>query len=199
MALTQAMLKAMGIEDEKREQIMEAHQGVLESLKADRDGLKDQVAELKAEADKVPDLQRQLKEAEKPVEDEYKPKYEELQKQFEEFKAQVEGEKAAEEKKSLYSALLRDAGIDEKRVQAILKVTDMGSFTVEDGAIVDAEKVKESVADEWAAFIPQESTKGADVANPPSEDNNSAAADPATVARLAARHERLYGKTETKE
>lgn len=196
MALTQAMLKAMGIEDEKRDQIMEAHQGVLESLKADRDGLKETVAKLQAEADKVPDLQRQLKEAEKPVQDEYKPKFEELQKEFEDFKTKVEGEKAAEEKKNLYSALLRDAGIDEKRVQAILKVTDLGAFSVENGAIVDEDKVKESLAEEWSAFIPQEITTGAEVPTPPAENATITGADPETVQRLAERHERLYGKVD---
>ena len=37
MALTRKMLKAMGIEEDKIEQIIEAHSETVDSLKADRD------------------------------------------------------------------------------------------------------------------------------------------------------------------
>lgn len=198
MALTQAMLKAMGIEDEKREQILDAHHAEIDSVKDERDQLKTENAVLKAEAEKVPDLQRQLEDAAKPAEDIFKPKYEELQREFEDFKAKVADERAAEEKRGLYRSLLRETGIDEKTIDAIVRVTDLEALKVEDGKIADSDSVKESVEREWAAFIPKETTKGADTPTPPTTGSTEAGADPETVRRLAERHERLYGKTEDK-
>lgn len=162
MALTQAMLKAMGIEDEKRDQIMEAHQGVLESIKAERD-------ELKEEAAKVPTLEKAIEEfkASQPTED-WEKKYNELKEEFDGFKTKVEAEQAEMEKARLYRAMLREAGVDERRIEPIMKVTDLSGVGVEDGAIADRETVMKAIAEEWGGFIAQTSTQGADVEEPPS-------------------------------
>lgn len=162
MALTQAMLKAMGIEDEKRDQIMEAHQGVLESIKTERDELKELAA-------KVPNLEKAIEEfkAAQPTED-WEKKYNDLKEEFDGFKTQVETEKAEGEKARLYKAMLREAGIDEKRIEPIMKVTDLGGISVVDGAIADQEAVKAAIAEEWGGFIPQTTVQGASVEEPPS-------------------------------
>ena len=54
--LTRKMLKAMSIEEEKIDQIIEAHTETTESLKAERDKYKES-------AEKVSDLQSQLDKA----------------------------------------------------------------------------------------------------------------------------------------
>lgn len=164
MALTRKMLKAMGIEEEKIDQIIEAHTETTDALKGERDAAK-------AEADKVPDLQQKLQEAaESAGGDEYKTKYDQEHENFEAYKAQVEADKAAAEKTSLYRALLLESGVDEKRVDAVLKVTDLESVEVEDGKIKGAEELAEGIKSEWSAFITAEGSKGADVANPPQTD-----------------------------
>ena len=56
MALTRKMLKAMGIEDEKVEQIIEEHVESVDALKAERD-------RYKAGAEEAEGLRRQLEEA----------------------------------------------------------------------------------------------------------------------------------------
>jgi hypothetical protein len=162
------MLKAMGIEDEKIDQIIEAHTETTDALKGERD-------QYKVDAEKLPDVQRQLDAAKEAVEavggdDEYKVKYDEEHEAFEKYKEQVEAEKAATERRSLYRQLLLDAGIDDKRVDAVLKVTDMESITVEEGKIKDAEKLTEDIKSEWSAFITKPDTKGAPVDNPPAAD-----------------------------
>lgn len=162
MALTQAMLKAMGIEDEKREQILEAHQGVLESIKKERDELREQAA-------KVPALEKQVEDmkAAQPTED-WEKKYGELQAEFESYKSQVATERAEQEKARLYRSMLREAGVDEKRIDSIMKVTDLSGISVSEGAIADADTVKETIAKEWGDFIAHTNTQGASVENPPS-------------------------------
>ena len=161
MALTQAMLKAMGIEDEKRDQIMEAHQGVLESIKKERDELREQAA-------KVPSLEKKIEEMEaaKPTED-WEAKYEAVKADYEDFKAKVEQQRADDEKARLYRSMLREQGVDEKRIESIMKVTDLTAVGVKDGAITDPETVAEAIKSEWGDFITQTSSQGAVVDNPP--------------------------------
>ena len=86
MALTRKMLKAMGIEDEKIDQIIEEHAETVNALKQQRD-------QYKVDAEKLPGVQKELDElkdaAEKDGENPYKAKYEELQQQFDDYKADV--------------------------------------------------------------------------------------------------------------
>lgn len=194
MALTNQMLKAMGIEQDQRDQIMTAHQEVLEAIKAERNELRDTAA-------KVPDLERQIEELEasKPTED-WEGKYGELKQEFEEYKSNVSKEKAEDEKKRLYRELLEDAGIQEgKHVDAILKIADLSEINVKDGEIEDSEELKKGIEKEWDAFIPKKSTEGAKTPTPPNGSASNNTADPDTVKRLKERHERLYGKIEEKE
>lgn len=162
MALTRSMLKAMGIEDEKSDQIIEAHTETVDALKKQRD-------EALEKAEKVPDLERQIGElkAAQPTDD-WEGKYSELLKEFEGYKTQMANEQAEREKAQLYRAMLREAGIDEKRIDPIMKVTDLAKISVSDGAISDAEAVMQAITDEWGGFIAQTSVQGASVEEPPS-------------------------------
>lgn len=161
MALTNAMLKEMGIESEQRDQIMAAHQEVLESIKAERDELRDKAA-------KVPDLEKEIGElkAAQPTED-WEAKYNEKVAELDAFKNQVTEEKAKAEKAALYKSALREVGIGEKFIDDIMGVADLTSLAVEDGKLADAETVKANVADKYSAFITQTSTQGAKVDEPP--------------------------------
>lgn len=156
------MLKAMGIEDEKIEQIIEEHVESIDGLKAERD-------RYKSGADEAEGLRKQLEEAKAAGEgaDEYEEKYKAVVKKLEDYKAKVEGEKAAAEKRSLYRKLLKSAGVDPKRIETVLKVSDLEGVTVKDGAIEDADKLTEGIKADWADFIATTTVKGADVAHAP--------------------------------
>lgn len=195
MALTRKMLGAMGIEPEKIDQIIESHAESLE-------GLKKEAEELRAKAEQAAALEKKVQELEaaKPTED-WEAKYADLSGQFEAYKAQMAAEKADAEKARLYRAVLREAGIDEKRIDAIMRVTDLSGVAVTDGALADAEGIKSKVAEEWAAFIPQLQEQGAKVATPPTVQTGNGGANPEVVKRLQERHERIYGTedNQTKE
>lgn len=195
MAFTRKMLGAMGIDPEKVDQIIEAHAEVI-------DGLKKQAEELRQQADKVPTLEQRIQELENNTANEdWKQLYDDVKAQFESYKEQVATERAQAEKASLYRNLLREAGISEKRIDAIMKVTDLGGVAVRDGAIEGAEELKQGIAEEWAEFIPQVTTQPVQVATPPTQTATSGGANPDIVQRLQARHERMYGAepTQTKE
>lgn len=169
MALTRRMLKALGIEDEKADEIIAAHTESTDALKQQRDEYKAK-AEAKAAA---PDGDPKPKDPE-PT-DEYKAKYDAEKKAFEEYKAGIEAEKAEADKRAKYRELIQKAGIDEKRIDAVLKISDLSGVTVKDGAIEGADKLVEGIKADFKEFIPVVTTKGASVAKPPAGDGGTAA------------------------
>lgn len=184
----------MGIEDKAIESIIEAHSETVTGLKADRDKYKEQ-------AEKVPDLQRQLEEAKAASDDgEWEQKYNEEHQAFEDFRSQVATERADAEKAQAYRGMLMAAGIDPKRIDAIMRVTDLSEVEMEDGKLKEAGKLEEAAKEEWADFVVKQFTKGSNPATPPEhKDNVPEGADPEIAKRMQERHERMFGKTETKE
>jgi hypothetical protein len=154
----------MGIEDEKIDQIIEEHVAVTDALKEQRD-------KYKADADKLPEVQKKLDEIEDAGDDGFEQKYNDEHKAFEDYKAQVKAEKDSAEKSSLYKQLLTDAGIDPKRIDAVMKVTDLKEVKVKDGAIEGAEDITKNIKTEWEAFLTQPAQKGAKVDTPPTNGN----------------------------
>ena len=195
LALTRKFLEGMGIDEKQVESIIEAHTDTVNGLKADRDKYKEQ-------AEKVPDLQKQLEDA-KAAEgdpDGWEEKFNAEHQAFEDFKAQVEAEKADAEKAQAYRGMLMAAGIDPKRIDAIMRVTDLSEVEMEDGKLKDSDKLAEAAKEEWSDFVLKTHVQGSNPETPPTTKKGGIeGADPEIVRRLQERHERLYGKTDTKE
>lgn len=171
MTLTRKSLKAMGIEDEKIEQIIEDHSETVNALKKQRD-------DYKAEADKVSDLEKKIQDLENTEVDDYREKYEAERKAFEDYKAEVEATKRSDQVKNLYRDLLKDSGVDEKRIDTVLRVTDLSKLEInKDGTLRDAERLKEGITEDWADFIATTETKGASVETPPSNTGGKMSKD----------------------
>lgn len=194
MALTRRLLEGMGIEDKQIETIIEAHAETVNGLKADRDKYREQ-------AEKVPDLQKQLEEAKEAAktDNDWQAKYDAEHKALEDFKSKVESEKAEQAKAKAYREMLGKANIDPKRLDAIMRLTDLSNVEMEDGALKDVEKLQEAAKQEWADFVVKTKTQGSDPENPPKASGGVEGADPAIAKRLQERHERLYGKSNTEE
>lgn len=169
MSLTRKFLKAMGIEEEKIDQIIDAHSDTVSALK-------DEMADYKANAEKLTSVQKELDKMkadakaaeEKDGKDPYRVKYEAIKEDFENFKKDIATKEAKANKEKLYSELLKECGISEKRINAILKVTELDSMEVdENGKLKDAKDLTKSIKEEWADFITKTEPKGADVATPP--------------------------------
>ena len=160
MALTRKLLRSMGIEDEKIDQIIDAHAETVNALKDERDQYRDA-------AEALPGVQKELDDLKAKPADGFKERYEKEHADFEAFKADTAKAAAERERKSLYRKLLADAGVDPKRMDAVMRVADLSDIVVEDGAIKDADKVTERVKGEWSDFIPTTGKKPADVDTPP--------------------------------
>ena len=91
MALTRKMLKALGIEDDKIEQIIDAHTETV-------DGLKDKLTKAEADAAKLTDVQKELDGLK--AGGDYKKKFEDEHKAFEDYKKDISAKetRAAKEK-----------------------------------------------------------------------------------------------------
>jgi len=161
MALTRKFLKAMGIEDEKIEQIIEAHTETTDSLKAEKE------AALAAKQTAEEALTK-AKTDNDDSENSYKAKYEAEHTAFESYKSEAVAKVAKARKVDAYTKLLKDSGIDERRIPSIIRVTDIDKVTInEDGTIKDADTLSASAKTEWADFVVTKGTNGAHVPTPP--------------------------------
>lgn len=164
MAFTRKFLSALGIEADKVDQIIDAHTEVTDALKSERD-------KYKADAEKLPGVQAELdglkSDAEKNGKDPWKVKYDALKEEYDNFKNEQTAKATASAKADAFRALLKECGVAEKRIDAILKVTDLESIELEDGKIKNAADLRKNVKEEWADFITTQATKGADTSTPP--------------------------------
>lgn len=160
MALTRKLLRSMGIEDAQIDQIIEAHAETVNALKDERD-------QYREAAEALPDVQKELDELKAKPEDGYREKWEKEHADFEAFKEKAAKADSEREKRALYRKLLQEAGVDPKRLDAVMRVADLSEVAVEDGKLKDAEALSESVKREWSDFIVHTGTKPAAVDNPP--------------------------------
>lgn len=161
MALTRKMLKAMGIEDEKIEQIIEAHSETVSALK-------DEAEKYKTDAEKLPDVQKKLDDAVKDAgKDAYKVKYDTLKEEYDDYKAEITAKESRVAKETAYKALLTGLNISPKVLDKVVKLADLDALELADGKIKEADKLSEALKAEWADFISTEGTKGANVDTPP--------------------------------
>ena len=172
MALTRRMLKAMGISDEQVDEIIAAHTETVDALKEQRDAYK-------ADAEKLADVQKQLDKATADLEaagkDAYKVKYEALKEEYEGYKTEQTKKESHAAKEKAYRALLQEAGVSEKRLESVLRVSDVDSVELDgNGSIKGADKLTESIKSEWADFITTTETRGAQTSNPPANNNGGA-------------------------
>lgn len=170
MAFTRKFLSAMGIDADKVDEVINAHIEVVDGLKEERDNFK-------KDAEKLADVQKQLDKANEKLakngegETVAKEDYDKIVKEFDDYKADVTAKETRRIKEHAIREFFKDAGISEKRIDAVMKVTNIDDYELDkDGKIKDAEKHTESVKSEWADFIETTTTQGAKTANPPANN-----------------------------
>lgn len=162
----------MGIEADKVDEIIVAHTETV-------DALKEKMGELQTEADKVPDIQKKLDKALKQIEDAekdgdknpWKVKYDAIKEEFGDYKKNVEAEKSKTTKTEAFKKLLQDIGISEKRIDAVVRVSDIESINLDaEGNIEGVDDLKKSLASEWEDFIVKSNMQGANTSTPPTNN-----------------------------
>lgn len=161
MGLTRSMLKGMGLNEEQVSAIIDAHVETVDALKDERDDYKEKASKLK-------DVEKELDGLKKDG-GTWQEKYEKEHSDFEAYKKDRETADSKQKVKDAYHKLLKETGVDEKRIATIMRVAELDKISLDkDGNIKDADKLKESIKTEWSDFIVSESTKGAGTETPPS-------------------------------
>ena len=161
MSLTRKMLKAMGIEEEKIDQIIEAHSETVDSLKADRDTYKE-------DAEKLKTVQKELDDLKAKGDDGWKEKHDKLKGEFDTYKKDVEAKETHSKKVEAYKAILRDANLSEKGIEKAIKYAEWDKIELEaDGKLKGASDHIKAVKEEWAEYVTTTTTTGAKTSTPP--------------------------------
>lgn len=166
MALTRKLLKGMGLTEEQIDTVIEAHSETV-------DGLKEDINKYKSSAEKLPTVQKELDDLKAAGDGGYKEKYENEKKAFEDFKNEQAAKETKQAKENAYRDFLKSVGVSEKRIPTIIKVTDLAGLEMDGDKFKDADKLTESVKTEWADFIENSNTSGANTQNPPTNNTNT--------------------------
>ena len=164
MSLTRKMLKAMGIEEEKIDQIIEAHSETVDSLKADRDRYKE-------DAEKLKDVQKELDDLKAKGDDSWKEKYDNLKGEFDKYKTDVQEKETHNKKVEAYKAILKDANLSEKGIEKAIKYAEWDKIELdENGKLKGANDHIKAVREEWAEYVTTTTTTGAKTSTPPANN-----------------------------
>lgn len=177
MAFTRKFLKALGLTEEQVDSVVEAHTETV-------DGLKSQMAGYKADAEKLEGVQKELNDLKaKGDGEDYKSKYDSEHAAFEKYKNDQNAKESAALAERLYREQLNALGITGKRADSIVRLTDLSTVKVKDGKLEDADGVKNGIQTDYADFIPNTNTHGANVDNPPDNNGGGASSRAAQVAK----------------
>ena len=171
MAITRKLLKGMGLTEEQQDTIIEAHTDTVNGLKADID-------RYKADAEKLPGVQKELDALKGKGDDGYKAKYESEHKAFEDYKTSVAAEKTTAAKEKALETALKKVGIADKRLQSVARLCKgdglLEKLELDDkGAIKDSDKLETSLKESYSDYIVTTSTQGADTATPPANSGGA--------------------------
>lgn len=178
--LTRKMLSAMGIEQDKIEQIIEGNAESVGGLQEKIDKLTKDLADAQAKAEKLAGVQKELDELKETVETNTKErgdadaKYEKLKKEFDDYKAEQDRLAVRAKKEEAYKEILKDAGIAEKHYAKILKYSDVDGVELDEkGKIVGAKDILKTIKEEWSDHIQTTRAKGTEVEKPLSNGNGT--------------------------
>ena len=166
MALTRKFLSALGIEADKVDEIINAHTETVDALKHERDSYK-------ADAEKLPEVQKELNSikeqaAKNDGKNPFEVKYNAIKEEFENYKKEQTAKETKAKKADAYRAILKEAGVSEKRIDAVLRVSDIDDLKLDkDGAVEGKDALLESIKKDWSDFIVTQGTQGAKTPNPP--------------------------------
>jgi len=162
MSLTRKMLAAMGIDADKIDQIIEGHTETVQ-------GLKDEAARYKADAESLPAVTKERDEWKKKHDDVLakQPDAAKVQADFDAFKKDVET-KATNAKKSeaLWKKLLAD-GANPDAKELLLHGVDYESVKLDEKGEADVSKVVDPIKTTYAKYFGTVVENGAPRKNPP--------------------------------
>ena len=175
--------------DEIADKLVTLHRGVVDPLKDDLDAAKRDATKYKADAEKLPDVQKKLDEATK---DDWKGKFEKAEQDLKDYKAKVVQDAEVAKVKAAYRKLLTEEKISEKTLDAVEAVTDYGKMKLkDDGTLEGVEDLKKDIEAKWGGFRVTTRQRGQQVDNPP--DKPAGGSDGSIRDYIRKKHEERFG------
>lgn len=186
MSFTRAFLKANGLNDDQITSVMEEHTAIVDRIRNELNGYK-------ADAEKLPQVQKELDDL-KNGED-FKAKFEKEHADFEQYKADIAKAEQTKAVKQAYRKLLLDERINEKHIDSILGITNFDGLKLDkDGALENVDALKKTISEKYSDFQVKQKTKIHQPETPPEIDVGGGAGD---IRQLAAKwHDAKYGKVQ---
>lgn len=170
MSITRKLLKGMGLSDEQQETIIEAHTSTISEIRDERD-------RYKADADKLPEIQKQLDDTKAALEavqngksdyETLKADYTTLQAEYQAFRDSVEKERLEATAREKFTELLKDMKISDAGISKILKWQGVRDVELDEtGKIKEPAKLRKSIKEDWPEYIPVYSEEGTLTPTPP--------------------------------
>lgn len=202
MALTRKLLKGMGLSDEQVDTIIEAHTDTV-------DGLKSEASKYKADAEKLPTVQKELDDLKAKGDDGWKEKHDKVKKDFDDYKNGVESEKSKAAKEKAARAYFEGKNIIGKSLELAMRASAAEIAGLE----LDGEKIKDTavldglVAGDLAALVGSTVIRGNNPANPPANNGSGSTKTKEDILNIRdgverrkamAENPHLFGLTENK-
>lgn len=169
MALTRKLLKGMGLTDEQVDTIIEAHTDTVDGLKAD-------VSKYKADAEKLPSVQKQLDDLKAAGDGGYKEKFEKERKAFEDYKADITAKETKAAKEKAVRAYFESKNITGANLDLAMRGCgeEMAALEMDGDKIKDTKSLDALLTSTYKGLISTTQTKGANPATPPGSTGNGA-------------------------
>lgn len=155
MALTRKLLKGMGLTDEQVDTIIEAHTDTV-------DGLKEQVKTYKADAEKLPNVQKELDDLKAAGDGGYKEKYEKEKQAYADYKSGVEAKETKAAKESAVREYLKGKNVkDESMALAIRSLSaEIDAAELENGKLKSTEAFDNLLAGDLKGLVTTTTERG---------------------------------------
>lgn len=175
MALTKAqvreILSAAGVTSEK---ISEAVDKIIDGHVTSVNALREDIAKYKADAEKLPTVQKELDDMKANSNDGWKEKHDKLKDEFDTYKKDVEAKETHNKKVEAYKAILKDANLSEKGIEKAIKYAEWDKIELDaDGKLKGASDHIKAVREEWAEYVTTTTTTGAKTSTPPANNGGT--------------------------
>lgn len=162
MALTRKLLKSMGIEDEKIDQIIEAHTETVDALKE-----RARTAEEKAE--RLDTVEKELNGYKEKNSADYKTKYETEHKAFEDYKKEQNAKALQAQRESAAKKYFESKNITGANLDIAMRGAreEIAALEMDGDNIKDAGALESLVKGTYAGLVVTKSVKGAETSTPP--------------------------------
>ena len=174
MAFTRKYLKSItvgdkGLSDDQIDGIMDLHAEVV-------DGLKEELANAKKDAEKLADVQKELDGLKAKNGDDYKTKYEKEHSEFEAYKKSIAEKETAAQKTAAVKAYFESKGITGTNLDIAMRGAkeEIDGAELDNGNIKDTSKLDALVSGTYKGLIVTKGTQGVNTSTPPAGSGASA-------------------------